>query len=104
MAIDYETTEQIEMVYLYYLGIPYEIDRSNPFRVKMLFKGETDFIKAKVEDLWNGNTRVDARKLMNDWQSVKRMLWVGEKYDPNFYKNKGIEKPGEEQRGIKAHQ
>lgn len=86
---EFETTEQLEMVYLYHLGIPHEIDRTNPHRIKMIFKCDLDFVTAKLEDFWNGNTRVDARKIMNDWQNVKRLLWVGQAYDKNFYnKNK----------------
>lgn len=82
---EYETSEQLEMVYLYHLGIPYEVDRENPRRVKMIFKCDVAFVKGKLEDFWNGNTRVDARKYSNDWQSVKRLLWVGQKYDQKFY-------------------
>ncbi len=86
MLNEYETYDQLEMVYLYHIGIPYEVDRENPQKIKLIFKGDIVLIKGKLDDFWNGNTRVDARKLMQDWQSIKRLLWVGGGYNPNYYK------------------
>jgi len=88
MIQEFETNEQLEMVYLYHLGLPYEVDRSNEHRIKMIFKGDVDFIQAKIKDFWDGNTRVDARKLLSDWKEIKRMMWIGEKFDPNFKENR----------------
>lgn len=87
---EYETTEKLEMVFLYNLGLPHEVDKENPYRVKMIFKGDLEFIKAKLEDFWSGNTRVDAWKYSNDWQTITRLLWIGEKYNPNFSRNKSV--------------
>jgi len=81
---EYETTEQLEMNYLYYLGIPYEIDRSTEQRIKMIFKGDLDFIKGKIDDFWNGRAQVDALRFSNAQKSVKRLMWVGGRYNPNY--------------------
>ena len=89
---EYETTEQLEMVYLYYLGFPHEMDKTNPFRVKMIFKGDVGLMADKLQDFWSGKTKVDARKLLNDWKTVKQSLWVDGKYKPNFYRGKEVAK------------
>lgn len=88
MTNEYETVEKLEMVFLYNLGLPYEVDKENPYRVKMIFKGDLEFIRAKIDDFWSGNTRVDARKLLNDWQIITRMLWIGQEYNPEMSKKR----------------
>jgi hypothetical protein len=83
---EYETYDQREIAYLYHLRIPYEMDKENPRQIKFIFKGDLDFMKERLEDFWSGNTRVDALTLLQDWQSVKSMMWVGNAYNPNYYK------------------
>ena len=86
MLQEYQTNDVFEMTYLYYKGFPHEFDRSNPQKVKMIFKGDPALIRSLVRDLWEGNTRVDALKLLNASKGVKKSLWVDGVYKPNFYK------------------
>ena len=88
MLDEYETTEVMEMTYLYYMGFPHEFDRSNQYKVKMIFKGDPKLIKGMVNDLWEGNAKVDARKFFNAAKEVKKSLWIGGVYDPNHYDKK----------------
>lgn len=85
MLEEYGTFEKFEMVYLYYIGLPYEYDRTNPRRIKMIFKGDPAFIKAKLADFWDGKARVNAVGLMNAFKDVTKSLWVDGTYKPNFY-------------------
>jgi len=85
---EYSTTERLEMAYLYYLGIPHEMDRENPKRVIMIFKGDIRFIKGKLKDFWDGEARVDALKILNSFEQVKRLLFGEDGYKPGFYDKK----------------
>jgi len=81
---EYETTEFIEMVFLSYRGFPYDLDKENPHRVKAIFKGDIKLIKSLLDDFWADSKE---RKLLNRSFQMKRELWVGGKYNPD-YKNK----------------
>lgn len=85
MLDEYETNEVFEMTYLYFLGFPHEFDRTNPRKVKMIFKGDPKLIKSLLEDFWDNGTKVDARKLLNASKEIKKSLWVGGTYNPNYY-------------------
>lgn len=99
---EYETTDILEMTYYHYLGFPYEIDKSNPRKAVMIVKGDPELIKAKAEDFWSDseNSKVFARRFLNSFKQMKQALWIGGKYDENFYSKRS--ESGE--RTIKAHQ
>jgi len=80
---EFETTDQMEMAYLYDLGLPYELDRSNPKKVVMIVKSDRSFVQDKLNDLWED--RNDFRRHYNAIKDIKRSLWVGGTYDSNFY-------------------
>jgi len=86
MLDEYITNDVYEMTYLYMIGFPYEFDRGNPNKVKMIFKGDPKLIKGLVSDLWEGKTKVDALKLLNSSKAVKQALWIGGVYKSGFYK------------------
>ncbi len=83
MISEFETTDQLEMAYLYDLGLPYEFDKTNPKKVIMIIKADRDFIREKLEDLWSD--RDNFRRHYNAIKDIKRSLWVGGVYDSNFY-------------------
>lgn len=84
---EYTTDDQMEMAYIHYLGcFSYDFDRENEKKVKMIVKGDVRIIRAKIRDMWED--RNDFRKMINAYKSIKRSLWVGNKYDPNFYQNR----------------
>lgn len=89
---EYRTSEIFEMTYLFYLGFPHEFDRTDPKRVEMLFFGDVPLIVGKLKDFWDCNTRVDARGLLNAFKELKKSLWIGGTYDPEYYKKKTNEK------------
>lgn len=80
---EFETYDQMEMAYLYDLGLPYEFDRSNPKKVIMIVKADAAFVREKLEDLWQD--RNNFRRHYNAIKDIKRSLWVGGVYDKDFY-------------------
>lgn len=92
MLDEYETTEFFEMVFLSYKGFPYDLDKENPRRVKAIFKGDIRLIKSLLETFWAGSNE---QNLLNRSIQMKRELWVGNKYNPNFYKEYGKNKKTE---------
>lgn len=102
---EYETYDQREIAYLYHLRIPYEMDKENPRQIKFIFKGDLEFIEERLEDFRTCNTRVDALTLLMDWQTVKSLMWVGNAYNPNYYKkqnennNTPVRKDSEKRKG-----
>jgi hypothetical protein len=82
MIQEYETTELLEMAFLSFKGFPYELDRENPFKVKAIFKGDPVLMRDLLEEFWAGSKE---RALLNSFIQVKRALWIGGKYDKNFY-------------------
>jgi len=90
MIGEYETTEQFEMAYLYYLGYPHEFDRATPGKIIMIVKGDVPLIKSQLIDWWECNTRVDGRTMLNCFKAIKQSLWVGGRYDPVYAKKREI--------------
>jgi len=107
---EYKTSEIFEMTYLFYLGFPHEFDRKDPKRVEMIFFGDVSLIVSKLKDFWDCNTRVDARGLLNAFKELKKSLWIGGVYDPNYYRkneennNIGASDKQEEQQTDNKHQ
>lgn len=96
LETEYETTEFLEMTFLSFRGFPYELDKENPNRVKAIFKGDLKqiaLIKSLLNEFW-GDSR--DRKLMNRMIQMKRELWVGGKFDPNFKSRKNESKECQE--------
>lgn len=91
MLDEYETNEVFEMTYLYFLGFPHEFDRTNPRKVKMIFKGDPKLIKSLLEDFWDNGTKVDARKILNASKEIKKSLWVGGAYNPSYYAKQPVD-------------
>ena len=83
MISEFETYDQMEMAYLYDLGLPYELDRTNPKKVVMIVKGDVVFIREKLDELWQD--RNNFRRHYNSIKDMKRSLWVGGVYDRDYY-------------------
>ena len=100
---EYKTNEILEMTYFHYLGFPYELDKSNQHKVTMIVKGDPELIKAKADDFWSDSegSKVIARRFLNSFKQIKQALWIGGKYDENFYSKRS---ESGESRTIKAHQ
>jgi len=79
---EYETTDQAEMAYLRFCGFPFEYDRENPRKVKMIVKGDLRLIKQSAKDFWDNRGRY--LDFLNAWKENKRSLWIGQEYDPTF--------------------
>lgn len=82
---EYITSEFLEMVYLSWKGFAYDLDKENPHRVKAIFKcidkSELILIKSLLEDFWSDSKE---RSLLNRASQMKRELWIGGKFNPEF--------------------
>lgn len=87
MLDEYITNDVCEMAYLYYKGFPYEYDRSNPQKVKMIFKGDTMLLRSMVRDMWESDEK--SQYFLKHWnagKAIKQSLWIDGVYKPGYYK------------------
>ncbi len=87
-ANELKTCDLGEMTYLFYLGFPHEIDRTDPERVEMIFTGDVPLMMDKLRDWGSCNTKVDGRTILNAFREVKKMRWKNGVYNPNHYGRK----------------
>lgn len=94
METYFKTADLIEAAYLSYLGFQYELDKRDPYRVWVIFKGDGELFVMKIRDLTEDRARVSARSFAIALREIKMAIISKDNYIPRFHQKRMVDSVG----------